>query len=201
MHDVFFQRFSAAGQKLGGEVLANQETALNQRDAAVAALPDGGFVLVWVSDRRLGTFFRPIEQSNIKARRFDSQGQPVGGEFQVNTGEEFSGQPGVAALADGSFTVVWSRRESNRPPASYDIYARAFGADARPSGEAFLVNTYTAGRQSGPRIAASGGSQFVVWTSYGQDGSGEGVYGRVLANGVSVGGEAPQGYYRVVRVP
>ncbi len=51
-----------------------------------------------------------------------------------------------------------------------------------------LVNTFTAGDQTEVVVASNQGSQSViVWTSAGQDGSGNGVYARRYVNGVASG--------------
>jgi hypothetical protein len=53
-----------------------------------------------------------------------------------------------------------------------------------------LVNTRLPGNQYAPRISSIGAEYLVVWTSLGQDGSREGVYGRfVHEDGSPVGGE------------
>ena len=47
-----------------------------------------------------------------------------------------------------------------------------------PVGVETQVNTYTSNQQTNPKIAAdAAGDYVVVWTSYGQDGSQDGVYG------------------------
>ncbi len=51
MQDVFGQRFTPTGQKIGGEFPINQFTLYNQRTPAVAALNNGGFMTVWVSEQ------------------------------------------------------------------------------------------------------------------------------------------------------
>ena len=55
----------------------------------------------------------------------------------------------------------------------------------------FPVNTFTASSQVAPAVAMDGAGNFVVtWMSYGQDGSGLGIYAqRYDAAGVAVGGE------------
>ena len=60
-----------------------------------------------------------------------------------------------------------------------------------PSSGEFRVNTTTANNQDLPSAAGVGDGGFVVtWTSFGQDGSGNGVYGqRFNATGARVGGE------------
>jgi hypothetical protein len=72
---------------------------------------------------------------------------------------------------------------------AWDVFARPFGGDGSPENGAFRVNTYTFGDQFGPKIATLGANQLVVWTSLGQDGSWEGVYGQLLVNGAPSGSE------------
>jgi hypothetical protein len=45
------------------------------------------------------------------------------------------------------------------------------------------INTFLYGEQYAPKIAAGPSGCLVVWTSLGQDGSREGVFGRFLPNG------------------
>jgi hypothetical protein len=53
-----------------------------------------------------------------------------------------------------------------------------------------MLNTYTYGDQFAPRVSSVAGGAFVLWTSLGQDGSREGIYGRFLdENGVPSGDE------------
>jgi hypothetical protein len=202
MQDVFFQRVSSTGEKLGPEVLVNQYVDFNQRNPAVAVLPNGNFVVTWVCESRRG----PDRLSNpsplisaeqtlsdnfrvrIVGRLFHGQGEPVGNEFAISSADDLvQANPAVAALANGGFTVVWSQQEtlSRR----WDVQGRAFDANGSASGTSFLVNAYTAGDQFAPRIVSLGDQQMAVWTSLGQDGSREGVYGRSLIAGALAGEE------------
>lgn len=45
--DVRAQIYGAAGERIGGEFLINTETIDHQRDAKIAGLQGGGFVVVW----------------------------------------------------------------------------------------------------------------------------------------------------------
>src|SRR5262249_10723604 len=49
MLGVFGQRFSPAGSKLGTEFQINQTALLNQRNPAVATLPNGNVMVAWIS--------------------------------------------------------------------------------------------------------------------------------------------------------
>ena len=52
------------------------------------------------------------------------------------------------------------------------------------------MNSYLSGDQYAPRISAIGVDYLIVWTSLGQDGSREGVFGQfVHGDGTPVGGE------------
>jgi len=197
MQDVFFQRFDSRGKRVGGEVRANQFARYHQRNPSVAVLPDGSFVVVWVSE----TFVvqattlvieagKPFQTADvgIYGRLFDATGQPLGSEFKVNTTNRVCAAPSVSALADGRFTVVWNQRDVVRSN-SWDIHARVFNPNGTAASDAFVVNTRTYGDQFAPQIASVGANQVVVWTSLGQDGGREGVFGQALSLGAPVGGE------------
>lgn len=72
----------------------------------------------------------------------------------------------------------------------WDIYARTFASDT-PTSDPFRLNDYLPSHQISPRIATIGKNQFVTWTSPGQDGSFEGIFGRFLSSGEIVGEEMP----------
>jgi hypothetical protein len=182
MQDVYFQRFSATGQKIAGETRANQFLDFNQRSPSIAALKDGTFVLAWISEQQRGE-----TNIDVVARLFDANGAALGDEFIVNTSTRPSSSPAVAA-SSGGFTIVWTEKDRPREN-SLDIYARAFSSSAVPITTGFVVNNHTRGDQFSPAIASSAAGQFVVWTSLGQDGSREGIYGRRLKDGSIVGNE------------
>jgi hypothetical protein len=59
-----------------------------------------------------------------------------------------------------------------------------------PAGEEFRINSYTTDSQAAPRIAMNSAGNFVVvWQSFAQDGSSQGVYAqRYAASGIIAGG-------------
>ena len=75
---------------------------------------------------------------------------------------------------------------------SFGVFARRStpGAPAPPSSR---VDTYTTGLQASPAASAdAAGNLVVVWKSYGQDGSGEGIFAqRYDASGAPQGGGVP----------
>ena len=202
--DVYGQLFSPAGQKVGGEFLVNQFTAYNQRSPVVAALPNNGFIVAWVSEQQRASNNSLSYAANtngvapaqtgtpsvdVYARFYDGNGVAQGSEFLVNTDYNPCANPGVAVAADGSFMVTWSARDASNQANGWDVYARPFSS-AGIGGAVLLVNSFIYGDQYQPRISAIGGDYLIVWTSMGQDGSREGVFGQfVHEDGSMVGGE------------
>ncbi len=185
MQDVYFQLFTSVGVKTGNELLANQFTTYNQRKPAVAALGNGGFVLTWVSEQQTAE-----NRVDVYARLFNDAGIALGNEFIVNTGTNVCANPSVIGTPSGGFAIAWDERDqTSLHTNSLDIYARTFSSTGF-GGSVVRVNAQTYGDQYSPKISFDGGSYLVVWTSLQQDGSGEGVYGRILnADGSTSGGE------------
>ena len=211
--DVYGQILSPTnGTKIGTNFLVNQQfISYNQRTPAIAALKNGGFVVVWVSEQQrtlapnLGTnspdfTANPVYYGasttvtpsvDIYAQLYTSNGVASGTNFLVNTGSKVCANPAVAAASDGSFMVTWGEKDVVVTDNSWDIFARSFtNAIATKGSPVVRVNSHLYGDQYAPRISAVGTDYLIVWTSLGQDGSREGVFGQYLqAGGPLVGGE------------
>ena len=99
---VYMQRFTSAGGKIGGETLVNTTISNDQGHPQVAALTDGGYVVVWDSVGQDGS------GSGIYLQRFTSAGVKIGAETLVNsfkTGNQHDAS--VAAIGD-NFVVTWT---------------------------------------------------------------------------------------------
>jgi hypothetical protein len=179
MQDVYAQLLSPGGSKVGGEFLVNAFTAFNQRTPAVAALSGGGFVVVWVSEQERVSDAAGSASVDVYGRLFNASGAAVSGEFLVNTSTNVCANPSVAPSANGGFMVTWSQLNPANMANSWDVYARPFSSTVA-GGTERRVNTFTLGDQFAPQISASGTDFLIVWTSLGQDGSREGVYGQYL---------------------
>ena len=188
--DVYAQRLSPTGARLGSEFLVNQFTGFNQRSPAITALSDGRFVVVWISEQQ-----RFENSTDVYARLYAANGAPAGSEFLVNAATNVCANPTVAASSDGGFLVAWMEAtpfvSTNKAVMQWDVYARPVsGAGAGGLGVTRRVNTQTFGDQLAPKAAANGTDYLVVWTSMGQDGSQEGVYGQfLLGSGALLGDE------------
>jgi hypothetical protein len=114
----------------------------------------------------------------------------VGGEFQINTYTTgVQALPHVASDADGNFAVVWL--SSQQEGSLLDVYGRRYGATGTPiGGTEFRVNAYTSGIQRSVRVASgANGHLAAVWESPGQDGSGDGIFGRQIGTSGIPGAE------------
>jgi hypothetical protein len=218
MWGVYARRLTAAGTVKkadnGGstkQFLVTQYTSFNQRNPAVAALAGGNYVIAWVSEQErsagsVDVYSRSITATNstvgpafgaggsvdVYARIFTAAGVPVTDEILLDSGTNLCSSPALAALNDGGFTAVWAEKDSLVLSNGWDIWGRAFSASGSPEegseGGEFRINTYLYGDQYQPKIAAGPSGSLVVWTSLGQDGDREGVFGRFLAGGTQVSG-------------
>lgn len=186
LQDIYAQVLSPTGSKVNGEFLVNQFTSFNQRNPALAALSDGRFVIVWVSEQQrvLDTPDTTAGLSgtasvDVYARIFTAAGTPAGNAFLVNTSSNICATPDVAAGMDGTFMVVWAEKGRVAGTNGWDILGRTFtGAGA--GGAVRYINTTRLGDQYLPGISHDGTDYLTVWTSLGQDGSREGIYGQFL---------------------
>ena len=116
---VYVQRYDAGGEPVGKAVLVNTSETNDQRDPALAALPDGGFVVTWTS---WGTTDSTLD---IYAQRFGTDGLQLGEPVLVNTVTVYEQTtPDIAVLADGSVVVTW--QSNNEDGSGYGIHAQRF---------------------------------------------------------------------------
>ena len=166
------------------EYRVTQVTDFNQRAPAITTLANGNFVIVWVSEQE-----RFSGGVDIYGRLFSPGKGAVTDEVLINDANMLCDHPAVSALSDGGFTVVWDQVSPNGDNGK-DIWGRTFSSSGYGAGASFLINTNLLGDQVSPKIASGPTGSLVVWTSIGQDGDREGVFGRFVANGSQpVGGE------------
>ena len=90
----------------------------------------------------------------VYGQLYDAAGDPVGGEFRVNTTTADHQQyPSAAALADGGFVVTW--HSADLDGFGDDVYGQQYDASGTAAGAEFLVNTTTADRRAMPRWPGS----------------------------------------------
>ena len=174
---------AAQTSPMGPEFQVNTYTTSiqDERSGSVAMDGSGSFILVWDSLGEDGSI------NGVFARRYDSSGNALGDEFQVNTYTTFNQDRSVVAMdPGGEFVVAWQSEQGQ-----YDIFARRYDARGNPKGTEFLVNTSTTSSQTLPAVAMSASGRFVVvWESFGVDGDKSGISGQLFDdNGTAVGGE------------
>jgi hypothetical protein len=104
---------------------------------------------------------------------------PAGNEFRVNTGSNICSSPHVAAAPGGTFMVAWGERDRPGSTNGWDIWGRTFSGVGL-GGTVRCINATRFGDQYLPIISWDGADYMVAWTSLGQDGSREGVFGQFL---------------------
>jgi hypothetical protein len=172
--------YNSSGLPVGAEFGVNTLTTEDQSLPAIAVAPNGRFVVVWQSYGADGDMY------GVRGRLFNSDGSPIGGEFQVNTYTSgYQYLPDVAFNPDGTFVVVWQTDDQDGN--AYGIAARRFDNNANPLGMDFVVNSYTLGYQYGPRIATNPTGFAVAWEGEGFDDPDGVFFHAFLPNGVPVG--------------
>jgi Ca2+-binding RTX toxin-like protein len=169
---------------LTGEIQVNTTTLHQQDDPRIAALPDGGFVVVWESLNAAQT------RNDVFQQIYNAAGQPVGGNVQLNTATTYTYyNPRVEVLNDGSWVVAWG--VYNSAAGVIELYGRKIGADGVPAGAEFQINTLAAGEQYEVEMTAlDDGGFLAVWYSESSDGDGYGIRAqRFDGNGQLVGAE------------
>ena len=169
---IMFRQYSKDGTSKADPCQVSTTDFFTIAHPSVLANGTGYFIVVW--DGNPG----PADQDNILARRFKFDGMTMSDEFMVNT--IFTGtqqRPKVAMNNRGQFIIVWdSKIDPNIN--ERDIFAQRYDSSGAPLGDEFQVNTYIEGDQQRPDVAMGQNRKFVMaWQSYGQDGSGYGIFG------------------------
>ena len=181
---LFGQRYSSSGSPLGPEFRVN-DTGLSGAKFRAAKTPGeggslqdlafdpaGNFVIVFTGDDGSYSPGSP----GVFAKRYSSSGAPLGPEFRVNMYTPYvQWNPAVSTDASGNFVVVWEDTFLD----DGSVWGQLFASSGSPIGPMFPVNSYTTAMQLGPTVAADPSGHFVVvWESYAQDGSHNGVFGQ-----------------------
>ncbi len=180
------QRYSSDGSSIGGQFAVGATTS-PQYDPAVAARPDGGFVVTWAFWQGGNAL------TGVQAQRYDLNGTAIGNAFQVDTSTlYYQRAPKVATAPDGGFVVVWQSDQSAGSDSSLSsIQARFFSSTGTPTAPELQVNAYTTGPQDSPALARGENGEFlVVWRSRDapEDISG-GIRGRRLSSNGQLAGQ------------
>jgi len=155
------RRFDSSGAPLGSDFQISTVTG-SHAGARVAMAPAGEFVVVWSYGDQC--FLTP-DACDIRARRFNASGAPLGSEFVVNSlTAGIQGYPDVARAPNGSFVIVWESQQSpDTDQSGGTILGRRFSASGTPMGPDFQLNSFTTSVQRRPlrrRVAEPGLARF-----------------------------------------
>ena len=152
---IYARRYDEANNPIASEFRVNTTTTHAQKNPVLTPLINGGFLVLWESDKQDGSGY------GIFAQRYDTLGNRVGQEFKVNTYTNLD-QTNVAAetLNDGSVVVAW--QSQGQDGSGYGIYGQMFDIFGNRIGNEFKVNSYSANDQTLPTIAKRGNNGFVI---------------------------------------
>jgi hypothetical protein len=120
--------FDAAGAPVGKGFLVHPDDTSQQDHSSVTFQGTGTFVVVWENFH---------SSTDVRGRRIDASGVPLGDAFQVSDTAAVPTYPHVAAGPGGDFVVAWPRDV----PSGRTIAGRVFDATGNPRGPAFQVST------------------------------------------------------------
>ncbi|PTQ90959.1 Ig-like domain-containing protein [Agitococcus lubricus] len=157
---IYGQRYDASGNKAGNVFRVNTTTIDDQSNYAITVLNNDNFVVVWQSKNQDGSGY------GIYGRRYNSAGTALSGEFRINTTINFNQiNPQIAALADGSFLVVW--QSENQDGSGDGIYGRRYSSTGTALTGEMRLNATTDNYQQKPAVTAlADGGYLVTWHSF-----------------------------------
>lgn len=152
-YGIYGQRFDLYGRRIGDEFLVNVTTSSGQSNPDVAMNASGDFVVVW--DSADGGF------ENIYARRYTADGQPLAGEFLVNTYTDNRQISPVVELNDnGRFVVIW---DSFHGTNDWRVAGRVYDAAGNPLTTPEFDINQSGSCHLGGVVMDTAGDFIVVW--------------------------------------
>lgn len=123
--DIYARRFNSVGQPLGNEFRVNSNINNPQSQPAIGMDSDGNFTIAWATTGQDLSFF-----NNVRAKRYDRVGNPIGSEFAVNVdnaNRHF--QPDVAVSPEGDrILITWTHAlpEGPGPVIEFTVYGELY---------------------------------------------------------------------------
>jgi hypothetical protein len=140
------QRFAENGTKLSEEFRVNHNADTQARsDTAIAALAEGGFVILWSKDE--------MDSAGIYGQRFTAAGVKDGPRFRANRTVGHHQQPTAAGLSGGGYVVLWTGPDKQDGGSTNAVYGQRFAATGEKIGPEFRVNRKFEGQQEEPAVA------------------------------------------------
>jgi|HubBroStandDraft_3_1064219.scaffolds.fasta_scaffold00157_13 hypothetical protein len=170
---IMAQRYDPTGAALGPAIevasdpISSPDNPTNQKPA-VAAMPDGGFYVVWISLPPTGA--AGDAPPRVLAQRFDAAEAPVRGRVQLSTGLVLGDRPSVCADQAGRLVAVWTFVDAFRPfqASKVGVAARRLRPRGSAIGPELVIAPAEAVTASAAVSCGARNSWVVVW--HGDDG-------------------------------
>jgi hypothetical protein len=174
---IYARRYLPDGTPMGGEFKVSSFGFGIQNNPRIAMAPTGESIVTWTSAYQDG------DGRGIIGQRLNSNGQPEGGEFVVNSltaGHQL--YPDVTMDESGNFIIAWLSQQGG----GTGIYARKFHPTGTPQGADFQVSD-NGSYHYRPSLSFIGDGEFVVtWaTAPGPSAATDIMAKRYGANGVT----------------
>ena len=155
--DIYIQRFQNNGNPIGNNFMVEgNPLGSGQRNSSISGDPDGNFILSWEDDRN--------DYTDVYARRYSYEGNPIGDCFKVNddTSSHYQYDASVCMDDDGDFRIAW---QDHRMGWNGEIFAQRYLNDGTAVEENFKVNDDTGSEnQYSPSMAVDGnGNMIYAW--------------------------------------
>ena len=173
--DVYAQRFSPDGTKVGDAFVVNSDVSGVQGFSDLITFQDGSFIVTWMSKSPNSS---GGDNYDIYSQRYNSDGVPIGGSVHVNESQEIEWPldtnnnvslpaPESVVLSDGSYVTVWQSERANIN--TTEIYIRTFSAEGVPLSEPLKVNQEYLGNQLYPQVSPTENGFVLTWFSTDDD--------------------------------
>lgn len=152
---IYGQRYSSNETKIGEEFRVNSYTSGYQNSPKVLVFPGGKFLITWVSRQQDGS------ADGIYAQLYDSNLQPVGDEFRVNTYTNGNqNNQHLVLLKNGNFVICW--QSDDQVASGTSIYAQLFTPECEKIGYEFRVPKILSYEQKNPQITVLDNSDYII---------------------------------------
>jgi hypothetical protein len=179
--DVYRKIYDIDGTTLVTRIRAHDSAAGNQMRPAVAA-SDDYFAITHMTEV-IGT-----REFKIQGRFYTGAGVALSATLDIaaSAGNHLA-HPDVAMDKTDNAIFVW--QSNGQDGNGNGVYAAGYAQPSTLNFSPTQVNVYVTANQQEPSVAVDSlGNAMVVWTSFGQDGDQNGVYGRTLDTAGSLGG-------------
>lgn len=168
---ILGQRLSASGKKIGGEFIINDDLVGQARHPTLAALPAGGFAVVW--ENSVGSV---LNETDVYTRVFDAKARPASKTRRVHkksVKSQYSAD--VAATRDG-YLVAYTSYTGSRVTRQDEVFLQRVDGNGTPRGAPVKINQASELDQKAARLATlSNGNVVAIWDSESGGSFGDGI--------------------------